>query len=365
MKLFLHFDVNETICNAAPVNGKTDDYIFQCQLSKMPEYAFSWRKKLPAMPYHEYVYRYLYPNMYQARAYFEKKCRIDIEGFVKTCKKLRHPYAYEINQQYTKAKEVHSSQKTKLLPSFYALLEHLAQLKQTGQIEDYQIFIRTFGKELPIVAQDLKEHTKLEFVDATSFNDGVMMTPGDEGVIQNISGVNEIYSYWKKTGKHFLIQDDLKFWNTKRDIDGKEMRKHWRFSKPFPFDSESSDEISIFFDDSINTDRESKTNIIAPYDVNKKKYIPIEEVLQSGNAYVSSPIQATCDVNYFIEKVEATRLKHHLRNCLANILNQYPLMQKDFELTDKITQGKRRTADQIAIDEARAYLKDRSYLKLC
>ena len=79
--------------------------------------------------------------------------------------------------------------------------------------------------------------------------------------------------------------------------------------KPFYVDREDKGTLSIFLDDNISNNNPIK-NIIAPLDAATGELIPIEELIESGQAIRVDTLKAILNDEYYINHIQETIKKH-------------------------------------------------------
>lgn len=316
----IHLDANKTIMMADPVSNKGPDYVFACDLAEDPKYKYKWDASQPEMTFYDYIYQVKFPildsdsNEVQAKQKQNRKKAI--EGFIHTCEQINHPQASIIKQRFETAISNVEQQDTLLVPAFYSLINHLQQLQSHNQITGFQLIIRTFGEDLKDIERELALKTKLNWANRACFDQGRYQSVDKRAFTETdkipessvFDDLDSVYQHWLKEGKHIPIQDDHRYW----DQNG----KGYQFAKQFPYERGSEKVLSIFFDDNIELG-DKETNIIAPYDVTKKEFIPVSKVLQEANAYVVSPLQAVESSDYFVNCLQQSLLKHTTVQAIA------------------------------------------------
>ncbi len=167
------------------------------------------------------------------------------------------------------------------------------------------------GLNVPKLKADIMRDASKEGYIPESDADGQFILNISDGskVDLRTNDLNEMYKCWIDTDQHLAIRDNYDRWS--------QHTQHWKYSKSFPFERDTKQNISIFFDDNIKTDH-STTNIVAPYDVNTKQFVEVSCALEEGYAHPIEPLKAIEDDNYFITLVKATLEKVTVKENINN-----------------------------------------------
>lgn len=287
--LILNFDINKTIIATDTVNNKTVEETLNELLALT--YWDCWDSTIQnPISFANYVKEYLVPG-YDHNPQIQSLRRLHLSHFLDYLKKNSHPYYEVAHKEYQEALVSLKESKTQVFPSFYLLLDHLDK----NQIS-YTIIFRSFGNEISLVTNEVNNTYKTMFHRTAKFREGKL---GFDDAETWIESPQEIYQALLKH-THLAIHDDWFYWN-----------KHDRSAskgKPFLIERDDPAVLSIFFDDNICNHTE--TNIITPYDVAKKEFIPINELIESGHAICVDTLQAINNKNYFIDLLHQTLEKN-------------------------------------------------------
>jgi hypothetical protein len=197
-------------------------------------------------------------------------------------------------EDYEKAFKVLNTSNNIVFASFYSLLDDLDRKGIS-----YSIILRSFGEEVFEVKTEINAIYKMIFNRMGEFHDGKLFLEENEP----LNDPRVIYNQLRRI-EHTAIQDDWKYWNAHK--------KSARQSKPFYIDSQDADTLSIFLDDKIN-EHESTKNIIGPLDVSTGQAVPIEDLVESGQAVRVDTLEAILDTHYYINQIEKALQKHALK----------------------------------------------------
>lgn len=267
----IHMDINRTIIASDSAQNLHLDDIVNLSLAK--KYVDSWEEGLDPMSYYDYIYTVQCPGPRKDRA-LRKKRRAIIKEFIHFLDETNHPFYEDALASLHKAKKIMPKQI--IFPSFFKLIERLEEKNIS-----YSMIFRTFGSDFDTIAKELGLN-----IPKASFTQGKLHT--EDSIIET---PEEIFAYIKKH-KWLGIQDDFFYWNNHNE------RKE--YGKQFPL-TMSSDTLSIFFDD--NIERSADTNIVAPFDVQKKKPLPILPLIRKGILVPVTTIDALLDEDYFIKAI--------------------------------------------------------------
>jgi hypothetical protein len=168
--------------------------------------------------------------------------------------------------------------------SFYKLI---AFMDKQGM--EYSIVLRTFGKDLRTVVNEIEAKTnKVFFEQYPKFVSGKLHV--DDAVL---SSPKEIYSYFS-TSRHIAVQDEYSWWASHG--------KTTRYGKPFYVNLQDENTIHVFFDDNISTNDEDPS-IVASLDAVSGEQLSARKLSEKGFLYEVDPSDAEQNENYYIEKV--------------------------------------------------------------
>lgn len=294
--LLLHFDVNKTVIMKG--SGKSNSFVIQEELAGC--YRDIWEEGMPEMTYHEYVTKQkLAP--YKGTDEYRVKVIYEIENFISDLQKRNHHFYDEVKKKHDYYLEKLNSQgNLDIVPSFYKALNWLESIKREYKIQDFKILIRTFGKDRNAVVKELRENAHLRFISAEFNTDGqftLKVSDYPKAEFQS-TDLSAIYKYWMNTDQHIAIQDDYNRWAHNE--------KNWMYGKAYPLERSNKQTVSIFFDDNIEVDKDSKTNIVTPFDVETGQYVAVSAIVEEGFAYTVEPFKAIEDENYFISLIQKT-----------------------------------------------------------
>jgi hypothetical protein len=195
-----------------------------------------------------------------------------------------HPELLEsAKQQYDAAMATYvqmKDQHQEIFESFYELIRYLDSNPDKYQ---YRIVIRTFGKDIPLIAEELERKLGWK-LDLAEFKQGVLFV--NDNPNKGIKNEREMFEFLQNNPRHIAIKDDWDWWYMGGETP--------RFGKLHLFDSSDQNVVSLFFDDNIRT-------IVAPFDVAEPKHISVDEALASGLVHQVDTLQALGDPQYFIK----------------------------------------------------------------
>lgn len=289
-KLLLHFDVNKTLIADDAAGSKTTDHILMHAMAE--RFYDRWDERVPdPISYLEYVKEYLLPGKSSdltLRAARDQQ----IQRFLEFLRERNHFYTPWAEKQFAQLKAKLAQSETLVFPSFYRLLSYMEERKL-----EYTVILRTFGSDLPRVIHDVNTATRSSFFalkgrfkNRTLF---VEVAPLQERCIERIS---DIYQFFKSSS-HLAIQDNWEDWMTHE-----EAQEH---SKTFPIDLQDDSVISLFFDDNVKVEPNSRVNIVNPIDVHTNQPLNVVSLVESKNIFRVDAIDAILDDDYFIHLVEA------------------------------------------------------------
>lgn len=279
-KLLLHFDINKTLIAEDLTTNKPMKYILLSALAEKSIH--QWSQEQEPMSYKEYVDTVLAPG--------DKALQREIvKNFLSFLEQSDYPHRTAVIETYQQMME--KMEGRYLIPSFVKLIKKL----QTDKV-DFRIILRTFGGDIRIgkVTEEIDKILDGSRISHWGhFRNGVLTIKNHEQMESTIEKVDEIYRFFRDTQGHIAIQDDWKMWND----DG----ERGRSGKPFIFDPEDGEVLSLFFDDNINPEPESEFNIVQPLTVDGRQ-VSVDSYLNK-NIYVADVIQAILDDDFFVDLV--------------------------------------------------------------
>lgn len=309
INLILNFDVNKTLIAIDPVSGKGVDEVLKGSLTLL--FKERWNKDGVAqvdkpMDYETYIKDVLGVSKDDRRRY--------VVNFFDYLER-EHPDIYtQAKAQYDKAMDIYTQMKAKrqeIFESFYELMKYLDRCNNIR----YQVVIRTFGKDIPEIVEEL-EHKLGWHMDLAKFDQGKLVVAQEgvnassfleqsKGIAEIITDRRAIYEFVKNDPHHIAIRDDWKWWNSHKEY--QEYSKLHLFEE---YDTSAVPTLSIFFDDNVTVTPGSKTNIVAPVDVTTGKDVDMQYALEKGFVYQVDTLEALGDTDYYIKLVNESIVKN-------------------------------------------------------
>jgi hypothetical protein len=272
--LILHLDVNRTLIATDPVQNKSLKDVLSAELAERT--IQSWSADHPPMSYRQFVDEVLVPgDKFDPVLKAQRRTHLD--------KFISQPFVDQsLADTYAK---LHAKMEGQyIVPSFFKLVRALR-----AQDISFTLVLRTFGADLEPVTQAIQEKLPEErFETWGKYSQGELHTDGS--VLRSPS---EVYSFLKASKGHVAIQDDWKTWHN-----DKERR---RSGKPFPFQQNDPDCLSLFFDDNVTEDPNSDEGIIATQSVDGAE-VSVPSVLGT-HIFMAELISAILEDTYFIDRV--------------------------------------------------------------
>jgi hypothetical protein len=295
-RLILHFDVNKTLIASDKAGTKTIDNVINELLAE--KYQNFWEKdqKKP-LTYYDYVYTIVVPG--DPKDPELKKIRNGyLHNFVHFLEKSNHPLKNTVQQKYQELSLTLEKKSNPIFSSFFSLIKYLDEQKIP-----YSIILRSFGKEIKVVAKEIEKELKRPLFDSVLTFQKRKLQWGDK-VLSNGREIAQLFT----SGKNFIVQDDYVFWHAHKELQS--------FGKPFYLNLKNPKVIQIFFDDNIE-DFSSPTNVIAPFDSDSEKPLPFKDLIDKGLVVKVDTIDAILDENYFIHKVQTAleKAQKHQFSC--------------------------------------------------
>lgn len=278
-KMLLYFDINKTLIAEDMTTNKTLANVLSSALAERTIH--QWDKEYAPMSYSNYV------NNVVAIGNKEKQREL-IGGFISFLESSDYPSRDHVIKTYQQMMK--KMEDRYLVPSFVTLIQ-----KMQEQNIEFQIILRTFGND--IQAGRIIEEINLLLNDSHidyfgQFKNGALTIKGEDHVGRTMEKVDEIYRFFRETQGHMAIQDDWKSWHADNERE--------RSGKPFIFDWEDRDVVSLFFDDNINVSG-SEFNITHPIRADGSS-VPVKDCLDR-NVFVVDTIRAILDEDYFVDLV--------------------------------------------------------------
>lgn len=274
--LVLFFDVNGTIIALDSAQEKTLEITLLQELAK--RITARWCKSLKEpISYKRFVHQYLLKGEDPSNIFLIKQRQQRYAAFL-TYLSHHHPSIYEETlSQFQAIHKILQQKKGHLFPSFLKLLRQL----QHQQVP-FSLVLRSFGKEMPIVRQELEE-VGVSIQHNGIFKENILHMNG-----QQYHQGEEILSFLQ-AGHHHAWQDDWEYWHA-----------HCHQS-PYgkPFYLSVTHPITLFFDDNI---QEKDIVHICPA---KGLSLSKEEAIAQGYLHRVDTLEAIRDEAYFCKKVFA------------------------------------------------------------
>jgi hypothetical protein len=292
--LLLNLDINKTLIAEDLATNKSMEYILTNAI--LEKCVHQWSPYYPEMSYRDYVEKVLVPgpntmeNKEQRRAYFK-----DFFIFLES---TDYPGKEDVIATYQRCME--KMQGKYLIPSFVKLVKVLKEQKVA-----FKIILRTFGNDIRVgkITQEIEALLDNErFTQWGKFKRDSLTLNQSE----TIRKTEEIYRLFREAEGHIAIQDSWHDWS--RDDE------HKRSAKPFIFNPEDREALSLFVDDNINPDPHSDYNIVRPLSLGRE---PVSmDHCMNRYIYIADTIEAILSENdnYFID------IANH-----SLLINGYPL----------------------------------------
>lgn len=287
--LILYFDINKTLIASDKAGNKSVEEVLNELLAE--KYKDYWSDSLDEpITFDEYVQTILVPGPRESRELRDER-KIYTQHFIDYLLGQNHPSYQAVLDDYEAALMVLDNSNGMIFPSFYALKDHL---DNSGI--SYSIILRSFGEEVFEVKDEINKVYTMFFNGSGTFREGKLQLEDDQSIEDPLA----IYQFLRRID-HTAIHDDWNFWN------GNSMFSN--AGKPFYIDREDHETLPIFFDDNIRED-DSTHNIIAPLDAVTNELIPIEQLIESGQALRVDTLKAILNNNYYINCVDEALHKH-------------------------------------------------------
>ncbi len=277
----LYFDINKTIIAEDATSDKSLEYIVTHQLAE--RCVHQWDPCHAPMSYYDYVKTVLVPGPKTKEN--KRKRNLILNQFIKTLETSNYPQKNEMIALYNEC--IKKMEGKYLIPSFVKLLQTLKE-----QEVAFRIILRTYGSDIRTgkITQKIEKILDGErFTYQGNFQSGNLKIKG----LKTMKKTDEIYRFFRDTHGHVAIQDHWKVWSDDQE--------RGRSGKPFIFDPNDSEVISMFFDDNVNPDPYSEYNIIRPLPLNKEPdcYAPY----YNRNIFKADTLEAIINPDYYVDMV--------------------------------------------------------------
>lgn len=290
--LTLYFDINKTLIASDKAGNKSVENILNELLAE--KYKARWDDSLKEeISFYDYASEILVPGPKDDKELKNKRKQY-IFHFIDYLRGRNHPIFQPALKEYNAALDALFSFPSQVFLSFYRLIDYLDQNKIS-----YSIILRSFGEEVFEVKDEINIFREDFFKRTGKFREGALYL--DDGT--KLENPISIYNGFRRM-EHAAINDDWSNW----DAHSESIEQ----GKPFYIDTDDAETLPIFFDDNISED-DSKKNIIAPLDPKTGKLIPIENLVQSGQAIKVDTLQAILNPDYYINCVQRALEKHPLQ----------------------------------------------------
>lgn len=279
--LLLHFDVNKTIIAEDKVKNQTVEQLISNEIAKRTVH--QWDLKHPPMNYYDYVSTVLFPGP-KTEAVKEKR-NIVLSHFIETLKNSDFPDKSHMIALYHDCMQ--KMEGHYLIPSFVKFLRHLKE-----QEVAFRIILRTYGSDVRVgkVTEEIEKILDGDrFTYRGNFKEKTLQIEGMNSMIKT----DEIYRFFRETQGHVAIQDHGKTWL--------EDDKKSRSGKPFVFDPEDENVLSLFIDDNINPNPESEYSIVNPLPISGNE--DSTSLFHTNHLRKVDTIEAILDENYFLKLI--------------------------------------------------------------
>jgi hypothetical protein len=308
--LLLHFDINKTLIASDKTENKSIEDVINELLSK--KYSACWDEALQEpLTFEAYVKTIILPG--DEHNVKLKEERLDyLIHFIDYLREHHHPYYGKVLEEFTLVVDILKKVQGNVFPSFYRLI---FELNQSGI--PYTLFLRSFGKEVFEVTNEINSEFKELFKINGMFRKGILYLDGKEA----LSDSHIIYDFFSAK-ENAAIHDDWGYW-----MEG-EMEAI--YGKPVYIDQEDSSVLTLFFDDNIKTDPSEK-NIISPIDPKTGESISIAKLIQFKQLIPVNTLEAILNEFYYLERVQEA-IKIHQNNHQIRFELSSEVMREDDHL---------------------------------
>jgi len=274
--LRIHFDINKTIIATDAVQDKNLESTINGIIAECMEAAWDSKHTQSYYAYATAQVAQENPSLAKTDETFKKKRSERLEQFVTHLQQYpTHLKQYEDDK--ASMMRILQGEGLVIFPSFYKTLAWL----ETEYPQQYSIYLRTFGTDLPKVVPAIQKNTTLQFANQ---NANLTEVISRAALLSTISSAHT---------SHWAIRDDYGYWKSKtfQAVGG----------KPFSIDLNNPHHVSMFFDDNAN---DQDKPIIYPFSANGDLE-DTNELLKTGHIVAVNPKEAILDENYFINKIKA------------------------------------------------------------
>lgn len=285
--LILNFDINKTLIASDKTENKSLEDVINELLSR--KYSARWDEAVEEpITFDAYVRTVMLPG--EEHDVKLKMARlVHLTHFLDYLKHHEHPLHSAVLEEFNTI--IGTLQNAHIFPSFYKLIAELDRRDLT-----YTLFLRSFGKEVFEVKDEINSQLNDIFQVEGKFRKGKLYVRGEEP----LTSPQSIYRFFCSK-EHAAIHDDWPYW-----MEGKMYAK---YGKPLYLNLDDPHTLSIFFDDNIKTDSFDK-NIIAPLDSNTGEPLSIPYLLKSKQMVFVDTLEAILNEDYFIEKIDEALQAH-------------------------------------------------------
>lgn len=288
--LILNFDINKTLIASDKTENKSLEDVINEMLSR--KYFACWDSTiLEPITFDQYVRTVIMPGEEH-----DKDLKIArlvyFTHFIDYLNEHDHPLYPTVLNEFNHV--IETLQGAHIFPSFFRLI---AELDKKGI--SYTLFLRSYGKEVFEVKNEINEQLNQLFQLEGQFRKGQLYVNGEE----HLTTPQAIYSFFNSR-QHAAIHDDWPYW-----MEGEMFAK---YGKPFYIDLKDRNTLALFFDDNIKVDSFEK-NIIAPMNCQTGESISIPALLKSKQMIFVDTLEAIVNENYFIERVQESLQEHQNR----------------------------------------------------
>ncbi len=288
--LILNFDVNKTLIASDKTENKSLEDVINELLSR--KYFACWDERVEEpISFDAYVKEVLMPGE-EHNIKLKMERLVHLTHFLDYLADCNHPLYSVVEEQFTHI--ITTLKGEHIFPSFFRLLDDL----EKKEIK-YTLFLRSFGKEVFEVKNEINCKTNDLFQKEGTFRKGILQ------IQENASyeTPEKIYQFFT-SNQHAAIHDDWPYW-----VAGEMEAK---YGKPLYINCEDPNTLSIFFDDNIKIDSYDK-NIIAPLNCKTGEALSIQEMLKTKQMIFVDTLEAITNENYFIERLQEALDEHAKR----------------------------------------------------
>lgn len=265
------------------------DFVYLLQHSAFQEESFIDFKKLKENPDEdiEQIKQKINQVKSQVLADIKKLQQADERGFAQ----LKE----NIMRDYKRMEEKLSHQPYFIFPSYFRLIAWLREKKEVN----FHIILRTFGDDgQKIVSETEKAFPEEKFTHKGKYRAGKWhLSLMDDSEPRVMEKVKEVYRHFKSQNyRHLALQDDWTEWSANQ-----EDQDH---GKRFLLKLNAKRTHTVFIDDNIEKESQSRKNIVTPLDVESGQPIPINSLIAKKIAVRTETMKAILDDEYLIKVVQ-------------------------------------------------------------